>query len=82
MHTKQVQLYVLQCVRQTISHTKHAHAHTHTQVVEAVSIVETPPMICVGFVGYSETPQGLRALTCVWAQHVNTELKRRLYKNW
>lgn len=36
-------------------------------VVEAVTVVETPPMKIVGIVGYIETPRGLRALTTVWA---------------
>ena len=52
------------------------------EVVEAVTILETPPMIVVGVVGYVETPQGLRALTTVWAEHLNEEIKRRFYKNW
>jgi len=33
-------------------------------------------------VGYIETPQGLRSLTTVWAQHLSEECKRRFYKNW
>jgi len=52
------------------------------EVVEAVTIVETPPMIVVGVVGYIETPQGLRSLTTVWAQHLSEECRRRFYKNW
>jgi len=52
------------------------------EVVEAVTIIETPPMMVVGLVGYFETAQGLRALTSVWAQHLNDECKRRFYKNW
>jgi len=52
------------------------------EVVEAVTILETPPMICVGFVAYIETPRGLRALTTVWAQHLSDECKRKFYKNW
>jgi len=52
------------------------------EVVEAVTILETPPMIVVGVVGYVETAQGLRALTTVWAEHLNDEVKRRFYKNW
>src|ERR1700733_3192385 len=52
------------------------------EVVEAVTIVETPPLIVVGAVGYVETPRGLRTLTTVWATHLSTELKRRFYKNW
>jgi len=37
------------------------------ETVEAVTIVETPPMVVVGLVGYIETPRGLRALATVWA---------------
>lgn len=52
------------------------------EVVEAVTIVETPPMVVVGVVGYVETPRGLRSLTTVWAEHLSEEVKRRFYKNW
>jgi large subunit ribosomal protein L3e len=52
------------------------------EVVEAVSIIETPPLIVVGVVGYVETPRGLRTLTTVWTSHISDELKRRFYKNW
>jgi len=37
------------------------------EVIEAVSIIETPPIVVVGLVGYIETPRGLRALATVWA---------------
>jgi large subunit ribosomal protein L3e len=52
------------------------------EVVDAVSIIETPPMVVVGVVGYVETPSGLRTLTTVFAEHLNEEFKRRCYKNW
>jgi len=52
------------------------------EVVEAVTVLECPPLIVVGVVGYVETAQGLRALTTVWAEHLNDEVKRRFYKNW
>jgi len=52
------------------------------EAVEAVTIIETPPMVVVGLVGYVETPRGLRALTTVWAQHLSDEFRRRYYKNW
>jgi len=52
------------------------------EVVEAVTIIEAPPMIVVGVVGYIQTPKGLRALTTVWANHLSSEAKRRFYKNW
>lgn len=50
--------------------------------MEAVTIIETPPLVVVGVVGYVETPRGLRSLTTVWAEHLSDEMKRRLYKNW
>jgi len=37
------------------------------EVVEAVTVLETPPIVIVGVVGYIDTPRGLRALTTVWA---------------
>merc|ERR1712142_773494 len=49
---------------------------------EAVTILETPPLILVGIVGYTETPRGLRQLTTIWAEHLSDECKRRFYKNW
>merc|ERR1712013_569771 len=52
------------------------------EVVEGVTIIETPPMMAIGVVGYIETPRGLRALKTVWAEHIGEEAKRRFYKNW
>jgi large subunit ribosomal protein L3e len=52
------------------------------EIVEAVTVVDTPPLVVVGVVGYIETPRGLRSLTTVWAEHLSDEVKRRFYKNW
>lgn len=52
------------------------------EVVDAVTVIETPPMVVVGVVGYVETPSGLRTLTTVFAEHLSEEFKRRCYKNW
>lgn len=52
------------------------------EIVEAVTILEAPPMVIVGVVGYRETPVGLKSLGTVWAHHVSSEFKRRYYKNW
>ena len=62
-----------------------AYLHVFTEmhkreVVEAVTVIETPPMVIVGAVGYVETPRGLRSLTTVWAEHLSDEIKRRFYK--
>ena len=51
-------------------------------VVEPVTVVETPPMKVVGMVGYIETPRGLRAMSTVWAQNLPTAVIRRFYKNY
>merc|ERR1712141_954434 len=52
------------------------------EVVEAVTIIETPPVVVVGVVGYIETPRGLRTFKTIWAEHLSEECKRRFYKNW
>merc|ERR1712126_488267 len=52
------------------------------EVVEAVTILETPPIVVVGVTGYIETPNGLRSLCTVWAEHVSEDFRRRYYKNW
>merc|ERR1719502_708797 len=51
-------------------------------VVEAVTVVECPPIKIVGVKGYIETPRGLRALTTVWAQSIPQGVIRRFYKNF
>merc|ERR1711942_186107 len=52
------------------------------EVVECVTILETPPVVVVGVVGYIETPRGLRTFKTVWAEHLSEECRRRFYKNW
>lgn len=50
--------------------------------VEAVTIIETPPVIVVGVVGYISTVKGLRSFKTIFAEHISDECKRRFYKNW
>ena len=50
--------------------------------LQAVTLIETPPMVVVGVVGYTMTPRGLRTLNTVWAQHLSEEVRRRFYRNW
>merc|ERR1712212_51707 len=52
------------------------------EVVDAVTILETPPMIVIGCIGYIETPRGFRTLKTIFAEHISEECKRRFYKNW
>ncbi|XP_070836495.1 large ribosomal subunit protein uL3 isoform X1 [Chaetodon trifascialis] len=51
------------------------------QVVEAVTSVETPPIIVVGVVGYMKTPRGLRFFKAICAEHVSDDCKRRFCRN-
>lgn len=62
--------------------TNNNHKLYKKEVVEAVTILETPPMRVVGMVGYIETPRGLKSLTTVFASTLSDEFKRRYYKNW
>jgi large subunit ribosomal protein L3e len=52
------------------------------ETCEAVTIIETPPMVVVGVVGYIKTPRGLRSLNTVWAANLSEEVKRKFYKNF
>jgi len=52
------------------------------EVLEPVTILETPPVVIVGIAGYIETPQGIRCLKTVWAEHLGEECRRRFYKDW
>jgi len=52
------------------------------EVVEAVTVLETPPLIVIGVVGYVKSPKGLRNIGTVWAQHISDEARRRYYKQW
>merc|ERR1712050_300995 len=52
------------------------------EVIEPVTIIETPPIMVVGVVGYIETPHGMRTFKTIWAEHLSEECRRRFYKNW
>lgn len=52
------------------------------ETCEPVTIIETPPMVIIGVVGYIKTPRGLRTLNTVWAEHLSEDVRRRFYKNW
>lgn len=51
-------------------------------IVEPVTILEAPPMVIVGIVGYRSTPVGMKTIGTVWARHTSVEFRRRYYKNW
>lgn len=52
------------------------------EIVEAVTIIEAPPMVIVGLVGYIETARGLRTFKTIFSEHLSEECRRRFYKNW
>ena len=52
------------------------------EACEAVTVIETPPMVVVGVVGYVPTSRGLRTLAAAWADHLSDDVRRRFYKNW
>lgn len=58
------------------------HKLNNKEVVEAVTIVEAPPIVVVGLVGYIETVDGFRPLATIWAKHLDESFLRRFYKNW
>jgi large subunit ribosomal protein L3e len=51
-------------------------------IVEGVTILECPPMVAVGFVGYQQTIRGLKSVGTVWAANMKEEFKRRFFKRW
>eukprot|EP00761_Pharyngomonas_kirbyi_P011244 gb/GECH01011269.1/.p1 GENE.gb/GECH01011269.1/~~gb/GECH01011269.1/.p1 ORF type:complete len:406 (+),score=77.03 gb/GECH01011269.1/:1-1218(+) len=52
------------------------------EVVEPVTIIETPPMVVVGLVGYKQTFSGMRTFATVWGPKLSEDARRRFYKNW
>jgi large subunit ribosomal protein L3e len=52
------------------------------EIVQGVTIVETPPMVVVGIVGYVKSYRGEQTYKTVWAQNISEECKRRFYKNY
>ncbi|VEL13594.1 unnamed protein product, partial [Protopolystoma xenopodis] len=52
------------------------------EVVEPVTIIECPPLVIVGIVGYIRTPKGLRTFKTIWSEHLSDECLRRFYKDW
>eukprot|EP00997_Jenningsia_sp_PLL12_P010544 NODE_782_length_1454_cov_493.049822_g646_i0.p1 GENE.NODE_782_length_1454_cov_493.049822_g646_i0~~NODE_782_length_1454_cov_493.049822_g646_i0.p1 ORF type:complete len:431 (-),score=110.34 NODE_782_length_1454_cov_493.049822_g646_i0:101-1393(-) len=52
------------------------------EVVEAVSVIEAPPMIAVGLVGYVKTIKGYATIHTVWAQHLPEQFRRTSVRDW
>lgn len=61
----------------------HRGSNLHNkQAIDQATIIDAPPMICTGVIGYAHTPKGLEPITAVWAAHVAESAKRRFYKNY
>lgn len=82
MHMKQTDSSPFQPCRSFFLNAFSSAEVNKKEVVEAVTIVETPPMVVVGVVGYVNTPHGLRTFKTIFAEHISDECKRRFYKNW
>jgi large subunit ribosomal protein L3e len=52
------------------------------EIVEAVTILEAPPVVVIGLVGYINSPRGLSHIGTVWAEHLSATAKRRFVKRW
>jgi len=52
------------------------------EIVEPVTIIETPPMVAVGVIGYIKSYRGEQTYKAVWAQNISEEAKRRFYKRY
>uniref|UniRef100_A0A2P2HW42 60S ribosomal protein L3-like n=1 Tax=Hirondellea gigas TaxID=1518452 RepID=A0A2P2HW42_9CRUS len=84
---KPVHLTAFPCYKAGMSHIlrisdKPGSKTNKKEVLEPVTILETPPIIVVGIVGYIETPHGMRCLKTIWAEHLGEECRRRMYQNW
>jgi large subunit ribosomal protein L3e len=52
------------------------------EVCEPVTIIETPPMIAVGVVGYINTHRGILSSYTVFSEKIPEAVRRRFYKKW
>eukprot|EP00210_Caulerpa_lentillifera_P003698 g3531.t1 len=52
------------------------------EACEAVTLLECPPLMVIGVVGYIKTAHGLKTKYTVWAQHLAETYKRKFYSDW
>ncbi|KAI5181499.1 large subunit ribosomal protein L3e [Nematocida sp. AWRm80] len=52
------------------------------EIVDPVTVVETPANIVFGVVGYQKTPRGLKVVKTILAEHIDESVKRRYYKRY
>lgn len=55
---------------------------TSSEVLDAVTYIESPPMVGFGLVGYKNTLQGLKRTGCVFSQHISESVHRRMTRNF
>ncbi|KAL9655092.1 hypothetical protein ABK040_008873 [Willaertia magna] len=52
------------------------------ECLDAVTIVEVPPMVVVGVVGYKETVNGLKTIGSVFTQNLSDDFRRNYAAKW
>ncbi|EHY66845.1 large subunit ribosomal protein L3e [Nematocida ausubeli] len=52
------------------------------EIIDPVTILETPKCVVFGVVGYKKTPRGLVNVKTVLAEHIDESVKRRYYKRY
>lgn len=52
------------------------------EIVDPVTILETPDCVVFGIVGYRMTPGGLKVVRTVLAEHIDESVKRRYYRRY
>ncbi|KAI5188557.1 large subunit ribosomal protein L3e [Nematocida sp. AWRm77] len=52
------------------------------EIVDPVTVLETPNCVVFGVVGYRRTPQGLKIIHTVLAEHIDESVKRRYQKRY
>ncbi|KAK1347745.1 ribosomal protein L3 [Hamiltosporidium tvaerminnensis] len=55
---------------------------TSSEVLDAVTYIESPPMVGFGLVGYKNTIYGLKRTGCVLSQHLSESVHRRMTRNF
>lgn len=48
------------------------------QVIRQVTVLDAPPMVAIGIVGYVRTPAGYKAAHTVWAEHIGESVIKRV----
>jgi len=85
--TQPIHLTAFPCYKAGMSHitrtsNKPGSKSNKKEVCEPVTILECPPVVVVGIVGYIPTTHGTRVLKTIWAEHIGEECRRRFSQNW